>query len=394
MSPFDAEHGRDQLDRIERSVVFLPQPLRAPHVTDFVRYLRSMPLRSGCKDRDRYRSAGARWAQARETAWDYLAQEAVRRAGRGTQIKGVIHEMAIRERSNLTLKAFLSGQRTNVTRSANARTVDLVTTRNGRIVERIQAKDCVSDACARNVQARVEAGQYRTARLVGTRETAAKLKAAGVTKSVRSSGVSSRSTTRAADNAGAKVPNRNLVLSNAMDVAGCAGRAGVTGGVLGAGAEALGSLKELRTGQIDGAEYAHRIAVTGAKATVDSTVRTTIALGAKEAVKAVGRRAGAEGLKRLAGSNAGTAVAFGFAELTINTVQLFSGKIDRQEYGMRTVQTTGSTGGAIGGAAAGAAIGSVIPGAGTVVGAVVGGIAGSLGGGGLGRELGNLLFGD
>lgn len=353
-----------------------------------------MPSRSGRKDRDRFRSAGARWAQARETAWDYLAQEAVRRAGRGTQIKGVIHEMAIRERSNLTLNAFLSGQRTNVTRSANARTVDLVTTRNGRIVERIQAKDCVSDACARNVQARVEAGQYRTARLVGTRETTAKFKAAGVTKSVRSSGVSSRSTTRAADNAGAKVPNRNLVLSNAMDIAGCAGRAGVTGGMLGAGAEALGSLKELRTGQIDGAEYAHRIAVTGAKATVDSTVRTTIALGAKEAVKAVGRRAGAEGLKRLAGSNAGTAVAFGFAELTINTVQLFSGKIDRQEYGMRTVQTTGSTGGAIGGAAAGAAIGSVIPGAGTVVGAVVGGIAGSLGGGGLGRELGNLLFGD
>ena len=366
---------------------FLPQPLPAPHVTNVVRYLRSMPSRSGRKDRARYRSAGARWAQARETAWDYLAQEAVRRAGRGTQIKGVIHEMAIRERSNLTLEAFLSSQRTNVTRSANARTVDLVTTRNGRIVERIQAKDCVSDTCARNVQARVAAGQYRTARLLGTRETAAKLKAAGVTKPVRSSGVSSRSTTRAADNVGAKVPNRNLLLSNATDIAGCAGRAGVTGGVLGAGAEALGSLKELRTGRIDGAEYAQRVVVTGAKATVDSAVRTTVALGAKEAAKAVGRRAGAEGLKRFAGSNPGTAVAFGFAELTINTFQLSSGKIDSQEYAIRTVQTAGSTGGAIGGAAAGAAIGSLIPGAGTVVGAVVGGIAGSLSGGGLGREL-------
>ena len=353
-----------------------------------------MATRNGYDDRFRHRSAGARWAQARETAWDHLAQEAVRRAGRGSQLKGVIHEMAIREKRNLALEALLSGRRTDVTRSANARTVDLVTTQNRRVVERMQAKDCISDACIRKVQGRVAAGQYLTARLVGTRETAEKLRAAGVTKRVRSSGVSSRSTTRAADNAGAKVPNNNLLLNNALDIAGCAGKAGVTGGVLGAGAEALGSLKELRAGRIDGAGYAQRVVATGAKATIDSTVRTTIALGAKEAAKAVGRRAGAEGLRRFAGSNPGTAVAFGLAEQTVNTVQVLGGKIDGQEYGVRTVQTAGSTGGAIGGAAAGAAIGSVIPGAGTVVGAVIGGLAGSLGGGGLGRELGKLLFGD
>ncbi len=341
----------------------------------------------------RHRSAGARCAQARETAWDYMAQEAVRRAGRGPQLKGNILEIAIRERRNLTLGALLSGRRTDVTRSANARTVDLVTTQNRRVVERIQAKDCISDACVREVQHRVAAGQYRTARLVGTRETAEKFRAAGVTKRVRSSGVSSRSTTRAADNAGAKVPNNNLLLNNALDIAGFAGKAGVTGGVLGAGAEALGSLKELLTGRIDLAEYAQRVVVIGAKATVDSTVRTIVALGAKEAMKAVGRRAGAEGLKRFAGSNPGTAVAFGLVEQMFNTVQVLRGKIDGQEYGVRTVQTAGSTGGAIGGAAAGAAVGSVIPGVGTVVGAVIGGLAGSLGGGGLGRGLGKLWVG-
>ena len=353
-----------------------------------------MATRNGYEDRVRYRSAGARWAQARETAWDHLAQEAVRRAGRGSQLKGVIHEMAIREKRNLALDALLSGRRTDVTRSANARTVDLFTTRNGRVIERIQAKDCISDACVRKVQGRVAAGQYRTARLVGTRETAEKFRAAGVTKRVLSSGVSSRSTTRAADNAGAKVPNSNLLFNNVMDIAGCAGKAGVTGGVLGAGAEALGSLRELRTGRIDGAEYAQRVVVTGAKATVDSTVRSAVALGAKEAAKAVARRAGAEGLKRFAGSNPGTAVAFGLAEQVVNTAHLIGGKIDGQEYGIRSVQTAGSTGGAIGGAAAGAAIGSVIPGVGTVLGAVVGGLAGSLGGGALGRELGASLFDD
>ena len=352
-----------------------------------------MTIRNGSVRRGLHLST-ALLAQSRETAWDYLAQEAVHRAGRAAQLKGIIHEIAIREMRNLTLEALLSGARTNVPRSPTARTVDLVTTRGGRVIERIQAKDCISNACVRKVQGRVAAGQYRTARLVGTRETADKFRSAGVTKRVHSSGVSSRSTTRAADNVGAKVPNNSPLINNVLDIAGCAGRAGTTGALLGAGAEAWASLRESRTGKIDGAEYAQRVVVTGIKAAMDSTARTTIALGAKKATKAVARKIGAQGLKRFAGSNPGTAVAFGFAERSIDAFQLLAGTIDGQEYGTRRVQTAGSTGGAIGGAAAGVAIGSAIPGAGTVVGAVIGAVAGSMAGGGLGREVGSLLFGD
>ena len=373
---------------------FLPQPLLALPPPDGVRYLPPMAIRNGNERRGRHLSMRALWAQSRETAWDYLAQEAVRRAGKGPQLKGIIHELAIRERSNLTREGLLSGVRTNVTRSPIARTVDLVTTRDGRVIARMQAKDCISNACVRKVQGRVAAGQYRTASLVGTRETVDKFRSAGVTKNVRSSGVSSRSTTRAADNVGANVPNNKLLLNNVLDIAGCAGRAGATGVLLGAGSEAWGSFRELRTGKISGTKYAQRVVVTGVKVALDSTFRTTIALGTKEATKAVARTIGAQGLRRFAGSNPGTAVAFGFAEQTISTFQLLSGKIDGREYGTRTVQTAGSTGGAIGGAAAGAVVGSVIPIVGTVAGAVVGGIAGSLAGGGLGRGLGNLLFSD
>ncbi len=353
-----------------------------------------MATMNGTEDRKRSPSVGVLLAHARETAWDYVGQEAVRRVGRGSQLKGVIHEIAIREKLNVTPGALLSGKETNLTRSANAKTVDLVTTRNGRVVGRLQAKDCISDTCARDVQARVAKGQYRTARLVGTPETVEKFRTSGVTKTVRSSGISSRSTTRAADNAGAKVPNRDLLLNNALDIAGCVGKAGVTGAALGAGAEALRSFPELCAGEIEGGEYFERIASSGTKATVDTVVRTTMALGAKEAGKAAARSVGAEGIKRVAGSNPGTAAAFGLAEQAINTFQLLSGEIDGQEYGVRSVQTVGSTGGAIGGAAAGAAIGSLIPGPGTMAGAVIGAIAGSIGGGGLGRELGSLLFGD
>ena len=114
-------------------------------------------------------------------------RKAVRRAGRAAQLKGIIHEIAIRETRNLSEEGLLFGVRTNVTRSPIARTVDWVTTRDGRVIARIQAKDCISNACVRKVQGRVAAGQYRTARLVGTRETADKLRSAGVTKRVHSS---------------------------------------------------------------------------------------------------------------------------------------------------------------------------------------------------------------
>ena len=373
--------------------IFFPQPLPTPPNPRTAGYIPPMATVDPNKKRKPSRCAGVRLAQARETFWDYAGQEAVQRVGRGPQLKGVIHEVVFREQRNLTPAALLRGTRTSLTRSSNAKTVDLVTTRNGRVVERLQAKDCISDSCARNVQGRVRSGQYRTARLVGTRETVGKFRDTGVTKRVESSGISSRSTTRAADNAGARVPNKNLLVNNTLNVAGCVGKASVTGAALAAGAEAVGSLRELRRGGIDRAEYFGRVVSSGATAGLDTAVRTTIALGTKEAAKAAARSVGAEGVKRFAGSNPGTAVAFGVAEQAINTVQLVRGKIDGRQYGVRSAQTAGSTGGAIGGAVAGAAIGSVFPGVGTLVGAVIGGMGGAIGGGCLARELGTLMFG-
>ena len=370
-------------------IIFFPQPLPAALHTRMVCYIPPMPTVSANKKRKPSHPTGVRLAQARETFWDYAGQEAVQRVGRGPQLKGVIHEVVIREQRNLTPDALLRGSRTSLTRSANAKTVDLVTTRNGRVVERLQAKDCISDSCARNVQGRVSSGQYRTARLVGTPETVQKFRGAGVTKRAESSGISSRSTTRAADNAGANVPNKNLLANNALNIAGCVGKASAAGAAFAVGAEMLGNIGDLHRGRLDGAEYLQRAVSTGAEAGLDTAVRTTIALGTKEAAKAAARSMGAEGMKRFAGSNPGTAVAFGFAEQLINTIQWTRGEIDDRQYGVRSVQT----GGAIGGAAAGAAIGSVIPVVGTVLGGMIGGIAGAIGGGGLARELGTLLFG-
>jgi hypothetical protein len=77
---------------------FGPQPLPAPPSPKPVRYTPLMPNGRRNNGRKRPRSAGVRWAQARETFWDYAAQEAIQRVGRGSQLKGVIHEVAIREK--------------------------------------------------------------------------------------------------------------------------------------------------------------------------------------------------------------------------------------------------------------------------------------------------------
>ena len=94
---------------------------------------------NGTEDRKRSPSAGVLLAHARGDGLGLrgTGQEAVRRVGRGSQLKGVIHEIAIREKLNVTPGALLSGKETNLTRSANAKTVDLVTTRNGRVVGRL-----------------------------------------------------------------------------------------------------------------------------------------------------------------------------------------------------------------------------------------------------------------
>lgn len=348
------------------------------------------------KRNDAGRNFSTELSRGRELYLDALGREAVERAGCGPQLKGVMTELAIRDLRNTSVRALILREVTRLTRSTNARSVDLVTVGpNGRVVARLQVKDLTSESSIRDLLHRLESGQYRSTRLVGTRETAARYAATGSRKSMESSGVSSTTTTRAADNAGVRVPNKNLLLNNAEDIGKFAGGVAVVGGVLGGAAEAWGSYDDLLDGRIDGLQYTGRVAGSAAKGAGGAAAKTASALALKEGGKALAKQAGSQTLKRLAGSNIATAVAFGVVEQAVDTGRLVTGNIDGAEYGKRSLQNVGGTGGALGGAVGGAALGTAIcPGVGTAIGGLIGGIACGVGGGMAGRVLGGLFWGD
>lgn len=331
--------------------------------------------------------------RAREVLWDSLGQQAVERAGRGPQLKGVVHEIAVRDSLNHSLDALREGHRAKLVAAANAPAVDVVTVRpSGGVHARYQVKDLTSEAGLRDLERRLAGGEYRSAKLIGTDETAKAWNARSPTKAMRASGVSSDTTRRAAHNAGARPRGGDLILGNARDIARFAGGAAVVGGVISAGVAAVEGIDDLRRGRIDAATCAKRVAVSGATGAAAAGGRTAAALTLKEGAKQLASRTGAETLRRAAGSTAGTAVVFALVEQGIDTVALARGQIDGREYGARACGTLATSGGAYGGALAGAALGSAVPVVGTALGAVVGSIVGALSVGALGRRIGRALF--
>jgi len=170
------------------------------------------------------------------------------------------------------------------------------------------------------------------------------------------------------------------------------GESALIGGAYGAVSEAVNAYGELERGEIDGLQYAGRVAGSAALRGGEAAAKKAAGLALKEGAKVAAKRVGSESLKRAVGSTPATAVVFGIVDQVVDTGRYAAGSIDGSELGRRTVQNAGSTGGAIGCAAAGAAIGSVVPGVGTVIGGVVGGLIGGLGGSAGGRALGRLFW--
>jgi hypothetical protein len=323
-------------------------------------------------------SARRSLSSSREMYQDGVGREALQRAGENGQLKGVVHEILYRDRKNVESLLRGKGEITRLTRSQTARTVDLVTTREGRIVSREQLKDVTSAAGIRKTLEQIRSGQYRSARLVGTEETTSAL--ARSTKPVRSSGISSSTTRRIADNTGVRVRDRSLLEGNFREIGSQAAWSGALSGLAGTVDTALRERENLRQGRIDTLEYTRRVAVGGIGSAAKSGAKTASALALKEGAKAAAKATGKSALRRAAGSTAATAVVFGLVEQASDTIDYYRGAIDGETYKKRSAENAGGTGGAIAGAAAGAAIGSVIPVVGTGIGAVVGGMIGSIGG--------------
>jgi hypothetical protein len=97
----------------------------------------------------------------------------LQRGGRNPQLKGIIHEVLIKDSINGNPGNIVKGIKASLTNKSNAKTVDVVVTKGAKVFRRIQAKD-TANSISRTVK-QIQSGQYRSARILGTKETTKKL---------------------------------------------------------------------------------------------------------------------------------------------------------------------------------------------------------------------------
>mgnify|MGYP000998529757 CR=1 FL=1 len=312
---------------------------------------------------------------------DCVGREALSRAGNNQNLKGHIHEIMFRDKLNLGIKNILAGKVAKLTKNPSARGVDVVQTQSAKVVGKYQLKDSVSDSGVNKILNQTRNGKYRNAKLMGTKETTAKhsTKARLGDKQMESTGVSSNRTGRVADNISSK-QNGKSTWNNVKDIGSCAKTSALIGAGLGAASSVISNGQKFRNGEINGTEYAKRVACDSVKSGARSGATTLGALALKEGGKAVAKRMGSETLRRVMGGNAATAAAFGLVEIGMDAMKLANGKITGKKFIQNTCATAGGAAGGYGGALGGAMIGTLIfPGIGTAIGGLIGAMGGGIG---------------
>ena len=216
---------------------------------------------------------------------------AMERAGHNPHLKGHIHEVLVKDARNARNLLTLNGASTELTKSTTAGTVDLVTTKGGKVIERIQVKDVTSQAGIDKLVKQCADGKYRSAQLVGSKESAQAFnkaaEKAGISKRMTSTGVSSKSTESLAQRAGATGSGS---LGSAMGQAAKAG--GAAGAIIGGGVAAVKGCIDLIDGRADAAEVAGTVVKASAKGGVSGAAAgaaaTATGAGAVAAVSALG----------------------------------------------------------------------------------------------------------
>lgn len=216
---------------------------------------------------------------------------AVERAGRNPHLKGHIHEILVKDARNARNLFSLNGASTELTKSTTAGTVDLVTTKGGKVIERLQVKDVTSQAGIDKLVKQCADGKYRSAQLVGSEESAhvfnKAAEKAGISKRMTSTGVSSKSTESLAQRAGATGSGS---LGSAMGQAAKAG--GAAGAIIGGGVAAVQGCIDLIDGRADAVEVAGTVAKAtakgGASGAAAGAAATAAGAGAVAAVSALG----------------------------------------------------------------------------------------------------------
>lgn len=209
-----------------------------------------------------------------------VAKRALKRAGKNKNLKGHISEIMTCDIQNINPKNIAQGKKAMLTKSPTAGRDDIVIMKNGRRVGGMQVKDTISKSGIKDTVDRVERGQYRRTKLVGTIETCEAYekevakRGGKITQKMSSTGISSEETELIAAKAlGGKVPE------NIPKITKQAAKSAKTGAAVSGGIEAVKSVNAVRKGEKDISEATVSIAKEavygGATAYVADTVGTT-----------------------------------------------------------------------------------------------------------------------
>lgn len=233
---------------------------------------------------------------------------AMDRAGGNPHLKGHIHEIMVKDSCNIRNMLNMDGASTALTKSPTAGTVDLVTTKAGKVIERIQVKDVTSQSGIDKLVKQCADDKYRSVKLIGSEETTEAFnkaaEKAGISKRMTSSGVSTKDTTSLAQRAGATGSGS---LGSAMGQAARTG--GAAGAVIGAGVETVRGLYDMYNGDADALEVTGRIAKAGAKGGVSGAAAGAAATAAGAGTVAAVTALGITGLAATATTVAAPVVA-------------------------------------------------------------------------------------
>ena len=232
-------------------------------------------------------NAGTVTAAARSAYEGKVGLEAFARAGRNPNLKGVVHEVLVKDAHNLNPANILSGKVESLTKSTTAVRDDVIVQQAGKVVSRMQLKDTAGSIGKTLKQA--ASGKYAGT----TKETAEAFnraaKAAGVTQKMTSSGVSSTDTARIAT----QTIGNSAGKLTASSVSKVAGSSGAVGAAISAGIEVFSSGAKLIDGEIDSEEFVCNVAREGvggglaaASASAAATVASTAAATALATVSA------------------------------------------------------------------------------------------------------------
>ena len=225
-------------------------------------------------------------AAAREIGEAQVGLESLSRAGRNPNLKGVVHEVAVKNMYNASPERLVDGTRAILSKSSTAVRDDLLIMKNSNVVGRMQLKDTAQSI--QNTVSQVKNGHYIGTALKGTKETVAAYNSAvekavsngaKITQKMTSTGISSSDTARIA----AKTLGSSAGKITAGSLGSLAASSGAVGAVVSGGIEAVSSTVKLVNGEIDGGEFVANVTKEtiggGLSAAGGSVAATAVATG-------------------------------------------------------------------------------------------------------------------